>query len=74
MFSLTKDSNEPHEEAHDEVHPMGALCDQISITIVTGTGIDIELVPHLTTVPRLKGKIMINYKNSTGNDVICVYL
>ena len=52
---------------------MGALCDQISITIVTGTSIDIELVPHLTTVPRLKGKI--NYdKDSTGNDVIYVYL
>lgn len=56
IFSLTKDSNKPHEEAHDEVHPMGALCDQVSITIVTGTGIDIELVPHRITVPRLKGK------------------
>ena len=53
-YILTKDSNEPHEEAHKEVHPMGTLGNQVSIAIVTGTGIGIELVLHLTTVPRLK--------------------
>lgn len=33
---------------------MGTLGDQVGIAIVTGTGIGIELVLHLTTVPRLK--------------------
>ena len=51
---LTEDSNQPHEQAHDEVHPMRTLCDQVSIAVVTGTGIHVELVPHLITVPRLK--------------------